>query len=128
MYVGPLCQDARRRPAARAAGRRIALAPAVLLAEGRVLGLDPVDRVGGDQLDAGVDVARGLLAAARGRRALLHAQRRHLQRVLLRGRVDDARLDALLDRLAAAVDGHEDEVLRVLAGRLERRRATEARG
>src|SRR5215210_3221304 len=128
MCVSPLCQDMRRRPAAYAAGRRIALAPAVLFAVGRVLGLDAVDRVGRDELHAGVDVARRLRAAARRGRALLHAQRRHLQRVLLRGRVDDAGLDAPLDRVTAAVDGHEDEVLRVLAGRLERGRATEARG
>src|SRR5829696_294340 len=123
----PLCRDVRRRPA-RGAGRpSVALAPAVLLAVGGVLGLDAVDRVGGDELDARVDVARGLLAAACCRRALLHAQRRHLQRVLLRGGVDHAGLDAALDRVTATVDGHEDEVLRVLAGRLERGRAAEAR-
>src|SRR3954454_11110556 len=122
------------RTAAGSAGRRhvrsapAALAPAVLLAEGGILRGDALRRIGGDQVHAGVGVARRLLAAARRRRDRLDALRGHVLRVLLRRRVDHARLDPALDRVAAAVDGHEDEVLRVLAGRLQRVGAAEARG
>src|SRR5829696_8684349 len=104
-----------------------ALAPAALLTEGRVLRVDALHGIPSDELDACVDVAGRLRTAARGCGALLDAEGRHLERVLLRGRVDHAGLDAVLDRLAAAVDGDHDVVLRVLAGRLQRGGGPEGR-
>ena len=110
--------------------RRARLAPAVPHAEGLVPGLDAVHRVAGDELDARVEIAGRLLASARRLGDRLHALAGHVLRVLLRGRVDLARPDPALDRLAPAVDRDEDHVVIAPAGRVEggrRRRRPPAR-
>src|SRR6266511_5394670 len=91
--------------------------PAVLGAEGGVLGLDALLRRVGDEGHAGVGVAGRLGVAAGEAHHRGDALLRHLQRVLLRGRRDLAVLDGLHAR-AAAVDRHDHDVL-VLARGLE---------
>src|SRR3954452_21613216 len=107
---------------------RARLAPAVPHAEADVLGWDALGGVGGDQFDARVLVAAGLRPAALGVGERLDPEPRHVLRVLLGGRVDDARADAVLDRVAPAVDGDEDDVLVVAAGGFERLGGAERRG
>src|SRR5689334_22721850 len=84
------------------------LTPAELQALVRIDRLDAVDRLVGDQLDAGVEELQArsrlrLLAALGELGHRLDAFRRHEQRILLRGRTDDAAL-YVLDAGATAVD------------------------
>src|SRR3954468_4244388 len=97
-----------------------ALAPAVPDAPGDVLGRYALGRVAGDERDAGVLVAGRLRASARCSGQRVDAQTCHVLRVLLDRRVDDARSDLVLDRVAAAVDRDEDHVVLAAAGRFQR--------
>src|SRR3954453_4065177 len=107
----------------RSVGERRPSAPAVLLAEGGVLGLDPGLRLVGDQVDPGVGerLARGrlwlgaVLGELGDRRDTLLG---HLQRVLLGGGAELAGL-ARGHARAPAVDRDDRDVV-LLAGRLQR--------
>src|SRR6266511_5569329 len=98
--------------------RSAPLAPAVGEPELGVLGRNPGLRLVGDQGDAGVGVAGGLLAVLGEVHDRVDAGGGHLQRVLLRGGGDLA-VDDRLDAGAAAVDRHDHDAL-FLARGLER--------
>src|SRR5579884_722470 len=104
-----------RAPVAAANGR---LPPAVGEAVGDALRRNPGRRMVRDQVDPGVRIAGDLLARLRVVDDGLDALRRHQQRVLLRRGVDDPRLD-VAHAGAAAVDGHDRDVARRLAGVLQ---------
>src|SRR3954451_16575164 len=95
-----------------------ALAPAVREAECDVLRRHALRRLVRDQRHAGGGVAVRLRFGLRVLHDGRDAEARHLQRVLLRGRGDLARLDAA-DARAPAVDRHDRHLL-LLAGGLER--------
>src|SRR5262245_5146411 len=77
--------------------------PARIHAERSVLAVHALHWLVGDERHPGVDGARRLLPALCVLDRGLDAERGHLQRVLLRGRGDDAGLD-VADAGAAAVD------------------------
>src|SRR6266446_393881 len=94
------------------------LAPAIRGAELRVLAFHAGHGLVGDERDAGVGVARRLLAGLRVLNPCIDAHDGHLERVLLRGRGEVAGLH-VLHAHAAAVHRHDQDALG-LAGRLER--------
>src|SRR3954454_4147620 len=96
---------------------RYRLAPAVGEAVLEVLARHALHRLRGDQVHAGVVVARHLLAVANDVDDRLHTLAGHLQRVLLRGRRDLARLHRL-NAGAAAVDGDQQRCLARLVQRV----------
>src|SRR5262245_47662613 len=102
------------------------LAPAIVQAELGVLAVDAGRRLVGDERHPGIGVPGGFLARLGVLDAGGHSHAGHLQRILLRGRGDDAGLD-VLHAHATAIDGHDHHAL-LLAGGLQRLKGPGRRG